>query len=370
MIKIDIEWTFLFQVKPTTTIGEIKDHLLENMPMLEYSQIEMEFWCSDVPDAFNVQGICCGLGQTFIKMNICSRSPAFMKMYKYLLDTGGNRQKAKYQTKNIFYKDMGIDINLCTSIQKTLKLAKKRKPLRPRDENTFGLIKETITFLRDEKIEATDDSYTEEDSLQSHEVSLESQTREQRLDDLERQITKREMQISLREQYLNDRNQEALLADLEIVNLPEEQGEDVVHAVTLLASMLGVDFEPSDVVFAGRVGVAQGARAGEVPRRIVVRLARRCLRDQLLQCARARHLSTAAEQQAAVARCIYVNERLTFTNRQLFYRVRQECRRLRWRYSWTKRGQIYAREANGTPAFRIKTVADIERVFGLSPVSQ
>lgn len=167
---------------------------------------------------------------------------------------------------------------------------------------------------------------------------------------------------------LNDRDQEALQSDIEIGHLPEEKGENVLHAVTVLAAKLGVALDERDVVFAERVGVAQGAGAGgEAPRerRVVVRLARHYLRDQLLQAARVRRSLTATDAGCvAPQRRIFVNERLTRANRQLFYRVREECSKLQWRYSWTKRGRIYARQGDGKPAHPIRSMSDVTRIFG------
>lgn len=162
-------------------------------------------------------------------------------------------------------------------------------------------------------------------------------------------------------QELNDRDQEALLSDLEIGQLPEESGTSVAQSVTVMAARLGVQLEERDIVFAERVG-PPAKEAGGRPRRVVVRLARRGLRDELLRAARVRRTLTAADG----AR-VYVNERLTRFNRQLFHRVREECRRLRWRYSWTRRGRIYVRQADGSPVFQLRSDADVERVLGSSP---
>lgn len=157
---------------------------------------------------------------------------------------------------------------------------------------------------------------------------------------------------------LNDRDQEALLSDLEIGQLPEEKGENVAHAVTVHASRLGVKLEERDVVFAERVGPPAKETGGR-PRRIVVRLARRELRDDLLRAARVRRTLTAADG----AR-VYINERLTKTNRQLFHRVREECRKLCWRYTWTRRGRIYVRQDDGSSAFQLRSDEDVDRVLG------
>ncbi|KAL0895141.1 hypothetical protein ABMA27_013592 [Loxostege sticticalis] len=161
---------------------------------------------------------------------------------------------------------------------------------------------------------------------------------------------------------LNERDQEALLADLEIGQLPEQKGENVVHSVIVLATRLGVPLEERDVVFAERVG-APPAEAGGRARRVVVRLARRHLRDELLRAARVRR-GAAAEGGGRV----FVNERLTRSNRQLFHRVREECRRLLWRYAWTRRGRIFARKSDGAQVYQLRSSGDLERVFGPAAV--
>lgn len=183
--------------------------------------------------------------------------------------------------------------------------------------------------------------------------------------------------LILLQQELNDRDQDALLSDLEIGQFPEEKGENVVHTAMVLAAKLGVALEERDVVFAERVGVAQIAgAAGERPRprRIVVRLARRHLRDQMLQAARVRRNLTSADASrdpSAIAGAtapprarIYLNERLTRANRLLFHRVREECRRHQWRFSWTTRGRVYARQADGKDRFPFRSEEDVVRVFG------
>ncbi|CAK1603676.1 unnamed protein product [Parnassius mnemosyne] len=158
---------------------------------------------------------------------------------------------------------------------------------------------------------------------------------------------------------LNDRDQDALLTDLEIGQLPEAKGENVTHSVIVLAGRLGVTLDERDVVFVERMGTPP-AGAGEArARRVVVRLARRQLRDELLQAARVRRGLT-GEGGARV----FVNERLTRANRQLFRQVREECRRLQWKYAWTKRGRIFARKSDGAQVFQLRSMVDVVKLFG------
>ncbi|XP_047995511.1 uncharacterized protein LOC125233510 [Leguminivora glycinivorella] len=174
---------------------------------------------------------------------------------------------------------------------------------------------------------------------------------------------------------LNDRDQDALLSDLDIGHIPEAKGENVVHTVTVLAAKLGMTLDQRDVVFAERVGAVD--RRGEGvdddavgrPRRVVVRLSRRQLRDELLQAARVRRNISFTDGNPSAPPCrVFVNERLTRTNRLLFHKVRELCRQQQWRFSWTRRGRIYARQGEGKPAIQIRSQEDVDRVFRTSSV--
>jgi hypothetical protein len=150
---------------------------------------------------------------------------------------------------------------------------------------------------------------------------------EQRLEALERRrmagdddgTARLERTIAELKAELDDRDREALLSDLDIGQLPEEKGVSVVQSVTTLAARLGVALEARDV---RRAGLASDAGVR-----------------------------------------VYLNERLTRQNRQLFHRVREECRGRQWRYCWTRRGRVYARQGDGGPAFHIRSDADFDRVF-------
>lgn len=204
----------------------------------------------------------------------------------------------------------------------------------------------------------------------------------QRLDLLEhrvvelqqRDVESRAKEISVLEQAVEqlklelcDRDQEALLSDLDIGGLPEEKGENIMHTISTLATKLGVQLGERDIVFAERVGgsITTGDAVGvRRSRRIVVRLTRRQLRDDLLRAARVRRNFTASDMGLeGPSQRIYLNERLTRSNRILFHRVREECRKRNWRYAWTKKGRIYARQSDGSQAYTFRSDADISRVF-------
>ncbi|XP_063831735.1 uncharacterized protein LOC135080944 [Ostrinia nubilalis] len=167
---------------------------------------------------------------------------------------------------------------------------------------------------------------------------------------------------------LNDRDQELLCNDIEISGIPEEKNERCSHIVLTVAQKLGVKLEEQDLVSVQRAGPVRHAAAGDAPPRprpLVARLARRAPRDQLLAAARVRRdATTAGLGLNSVARPFYVNERLTPTNRNLFYKARVEATRAKWRYVWTREGKLYARKDHGAPRHRLRSEVDIDKVFG------
>ncbi|XP_069359443.1 putative leucine-rich repeat-containing protein DDB_G0290503 [Maniola hyperantus] len=179
--------------------------------------------------------------------------------------------------------------------------------------------------------------------------------------------------ISQLQNQINDRDQDLLMNDVEISGLQESSSENLISITCLLAKKLGVELDDRDVVTAERSGPRRTLSAsddGEVrarqprPRPIVVRLARRAVRDNLLRAARVRRgADSSGITTDAEPRRFYVNEHLTRTNRQLFYKAREESRSKNWRFVWTKGGRIYARKTVTGPVHRIRSETDIRKVF-------
>ncbi|KAJ2937131.1 hypothetical protein O0L34_g9796 [Tuta absoluta] len=167
---------------------------------------------------------------------------------------------------------------------------------------------------------------------------------------------------------LNSRDQEFLLNDVELSCIPEQNNENLQHITMALAKKIGVDVSENDIVHASRVGRQESVDVGPArrPRPIVVRLARRALRDQLLQAARVRRgATTEGTDLPGPPRRFYLNERLTRVNRLLFRRARDLGDQKGWRFVWTRDGRIYARQHAGrdAPRHRIRVESDLQRVF-------
>lgn len=166
---------------------------------------------------------------------------------------------------------------------------------------------------------------------------------------------------------LNRMEQHQLANDIDISGVPEVKEESTMHIVLAVAVKLGVSLSETDVVSAERVGPMREGMVGQHPRPrpLAVRLARRVLRNDLLQAARARRGVTTADLGVpGEAQRFYLNERLSRTNRQLFSKAREIGKRLDWKYIWTRDGTVYARQRHDSLRLRIRSIADLIRVFG------
>ncbi|XP_046976476.1 uncharacterized protein LOC124542589 [Vanessa cardui] len=166
---------------------------------------------------------------------------------------------------------------------------------------------------------------------------------------------------------INDREQSSLLNDVQIAGLPEYNGENVVHLSQAISSKLGVPLDARDIVSAERVGPRRLLSSSEErhrPRPVIMRLARRSLRDNIIKAARVRRGTDTSGVIDGNPSRVHINEHLTRHNRTLFYKAKEEGKRLGWRYIWTRDWRIYVRREADTTVQRIHTEKDICKFFG------
>lgn len=227
-------------------------------------------------------------------------------------------------------------------------------------------LRQEVLELRNELKKSNESCHTRMDGIENRLEALEN-----RHADLPVSTGAVEGVIEQLKRDLNERDQELMANDLVIANLPESQAENPVHLVKLIASKLGVSMEDRDIVSAERVGGRQinatspATSTEPRPRAIMVRLARRDLRDAFLDSVRVRRGATTEDLGfIGPARRFFISERLTKTNQQLFHKTRRAAGLHGWRFVWTKRGRILVRNKPGDPTHRIVSEEDIQKIIG------
>lgn len=202
---------------------------------------------------------------------------------------------------------------------------------------------------------------------------------EERLDDMSTKISTQESRITALEnqaagmvdlkiqfkhlqEKFNNQSQGMLRKDVEIQGIAETASEDANCIISLLASAAGIRLDETEIDFANRVGPARPNSSR--PRPLVVRFTRRATRDKFFRATKARHLSTKDANIKGPETNVYVNERLTKENRQLFRTCRTEFKNAGFKYCWTKDGTIFVkrREGKSEEAYTIKTHEDIQKI--------
>ncbi|KAL4711170.1 hypothetical protein ACJJTC_015279 [Scirpophaga incertulas] len=140
---------------------------------------------------------------------------------------------------------------------------------------------------------------------------------------------------------------------------------------TLLAELrqLRLELEGTDIEDVIRVGPKSSRRttspsSSRVPRPIVLKLLRRRKTEEVLKAAKARRNLTSEHLVDGQPMPIFFNERLTHEKRQLFREARKRSKEKGFQYCWCKNGGIYVKRADGKPAMRIFTTADMDEKVG------
>ncbi|KAJ8707185.1 hypothetical protein PYW08_011319 [Mythimna loreyi] len=173
--------------------------------------------------------------------------------------------------------------------------------------------------------------------------------------------------INLREQ-LNAHAQTTLKNELEISGINEIKNENPLHIVRVIAHKIGVPIDDQDLDYVTRVGPRrqQSKETTESsPRKIIVRFVRRHKREDFLKAAKTRRSINSTDLDIPGAtRNVYINERLTPGNRQLFRETKHSAKEHGYKFCWCKNGAILIRKQEGNPSIHIRSAEDLERYLG------
>ncbi|KAJ2947360.1 hypothetical protein O0L34_g17101 [Tuta absoluta] len=162
--------------------------------------------------------------------------------------------------------------------------------------------------------------------------------------------------------------QENLRNNLEIIGIPENENESLIHLVKATCAKIGIELKNDDIDDVFRAGVKQQKGATSPPktlsRPVVIRLVRRQKRDEILQAAKTRRNVTTDGIVDGKPQSIYFNERLTKFNRLLFRAARERAFSYKFAYCWTRNGHIFVRRSDGKPAARINSTQDLDEKIG------
>lgn len=261
------------------------------------------------------------------------------------------------------------------------------KILAPSEDGLQALTSE-IRMLRQEMLALKTDLCDAVTSLtRCHErlddVTAQFAISETRLKELEAQKTEcilLRAKVTDLENTLNNQAQLGLKNEVELLGVPECGNENLNHVLLVTATTIGVSLTDLDIDTVTRTGprrTAQDSHGGSsdhnghtsFSRPVVARFCRKSKRDEFLKAARLRrNLTSKSLNMDGPEQKIFVNERLTRTNRLLFRETRLRSRGSGYKHCWIRNGTIFVRKQDQdgksrSPPIVIHSERDLDDLF-------
>ncbi|CAG9112129.1 unnamed protein product [Plutella xylostella] len=168
--------------------------------------------------------------------------------------------------------------------------------------------------------------------------------------------------VSILESKIDSLEQQARQCNLELSNVPEKRGENLLSLIESLGTLINLQIQQRDIISVHRVPHAQPDSTR--PKNIVVKVSSRILRDNILSAFRLKKGVMANELGLSnnTKHKIYCNEHLTLSNKKLFRECREKAKKCEFKYVWVKHATILARESDHSPVVAIRSHKDLSKI--------
>lgn len=210
---------------------------------------------------------------------------------------------------------------------------------------SFEDVKTSIKFISDKYDEL--DKRTKEVCNSVHEVKENTQMHDSR--------------IAILEARLESMEQRARSCNIEISNLPERRGENLVAIMESLSSVIKQPVSVRDIISIHRV--PQVSSTSSRPKNVVVKFSSQLLRDNFISAVRQnKGITTDQLNMQGTTQKVYVNEHLTLQNKKLFRQVRDKAKQNGYRFVWIKHGVVLTRADVTTAAIAIRSERELHKI--------
>ncbi|KAH9631917.1 hypothetical protein HF086_000254 [Spodoptera exigua] len=163
------------------------------------------------------------------------------------------------------------------------------------------------------------------------------------------------------EQKIDSLEQQARNCNIEISNVPERRGEDLIRMMEQMGAAVKFAIQQKDIISIHRVQHAQ--HTSNRPKNIIVKFSTRITRDNFLSAYRlAKELKSDQIGITGSPARIYLNEHLTLKTKQLFRTCKEAAKQHDFKYVWIRNSTILVRERDGMASFAVRTLDDIRKI--------
>ncbi|XP_026744692.1 uncharacterized protein LOC113506028 [Trichoplusia ni] len=184
---------------------------------------------------------------------------------------------------------------------------------------------------------------------------------ERRLKDLERNMNNSAAStVELLERKIDSLEQQARQCNVEIGNMPERRGENLITVLQSIGSALNMSLTSKDIISIHRVPHAHAQN--NRPKNVIVKFNSKLMRDNVLSAYRLSKGLTSDRIGLSGSPCrIYMNEHLTLRNKDLFRKCRAAAMSNKFKFVWVRNATVLVKESEDSSTFAIRTEDDISK---------
>lgn len=161
------------------------------------------------------------------------------------------------------------------------------------------------------------------------------------------------------EKELNNTQQYNRINNLEISGIPETKNEPILDLLLRVGNALSVKISPDDIDIAHRVGSVSDTAS---VRNIVVKLKSRLKKNEILGAYRRHRAINAQDLGFAANNRLYISDHLCPSNKLLYKKVRDECKKQNYKYYWVRDCKIFVKKTDNSRPILVESEQDISKL--------
>ncbi|CAG9109465.1 unnamed protein product [Plutella xylostella] len=160
---------------------------------------------------------------------------------------------------------------------------------------------------------------------------------------------------------MDSMDQQSRQCNIEISNLPEKRGENLVEILQNIGTAIKFSIPQKDIIAIHRVPHMRSDN--NTPKNVVVKFTSQTLRSNVLSAYRlAKGLTTDQVGISGAPNRIYLNEHLIISKKLLFRECRSAAKQHNYKHTWVRNGTILMRETDTSPVLKIYSSTDLKKL--------
>lgn len=180
-------------------------------------------------------------------------------------------------------------------------------------------------------------------------------------------LTRENMELKSVITNLNNRlelvEQQVRANNLEIQGVPEKQNENLFSIIKTIGENIGcpIDTDEIDTIFR-----TAHRESSDKPKPIIVKLLAKQKRDNILAAAKLKRRSPDNSSRGLkvehISKELYINEHLTYKNKQILKMSKEKARSKNYKYVWVSNGTVFARKEDRSKVIKILNENDVNKI--------